>query len=293
MTRAGSQLTSLLVVIVNWNCGSDTTRAIQSVEGQNADVLVVDNGSTDGSGEAVVDLLDPGRFIRLAENRGFAAGANVGIRWGLDAGFDFICLLNADAVVEAQALRHLQAALAADMHLGAVAAKILEANTKAIQTPGGGTIHWLTGRCVVPPRSGKALEFLGGTCMMLRADALRAVGAFDERFFMYWEDVDLSVRLTRAGWTLGYVPQARALHAGGSALGAPSALARQQYLTSMILFFRKHSALWLAPVSFRLALSLLAALARTQPSSWLVVLRAITAAFRGGGPVGRLGPKAH
>ncbi|GAC1441337.1 MAG: glycosyltransferase family 2 protein [Mycobacteriales bacterium] len=288
----GSQ-PALLVIILNWNCAADALKAARACgrsQGIDVDVLVVDNGSADDSVSVLTDHLEPGQLLCLPTNLGFGGGVNRGVATAVERGYDEVCLLNADAEVADDALRLMVDRLRTDPRTGAVAAKILEAGTEAVQTAGGGTVSWLTGRAAVALLDDEPLDFLGGTCLVLRTLAFTEVGGFDERFFMYWEDADLSLRLAASGWGLAYAAEAVAVHAGGSALGRASAVAQRQYLTSMVLFFKKHRRAWLLPVVLRLASSAVERVLRADRPGLRAVLQASREVTATRGSAGVRGP---
>jgi hypothetical protein len=107
---------------------------------------------------------------------------------------------------------------------------------------------------IMSPSAGHRLNMLSGVSVLLRAAALREIGLFDEDFFMYWEDADLSFRLRSAGWALTVAPEGRIWHRESSSLGGRTNAARDHYYNeSLEKFFRKHS--WLPAVPICLGLT--------------------------------------
>ncbi len=191
-------------------------------------VIVVDNGSVDGSPGRIAAAFPACQILRLPDNRGFAGAANRGIEAALGGGTDWIWLLNTDLTLPCDALAVLAAAAASDPRCGMVAPVLIEADG-AVQAWGGGRINLWTGESRHATSRTDSPHYLSGACLLLRAAMLRTVGAFDERYFFYWEDVDLSFRARESGWSLAVAEDCRVEHREGSTLGRWSA-ARWRFL---------------------------------------------------------------
>lgn len=212
------------VALLNWNQYDDTARCLQSLREsacRPAAIVVLDNGSEDGSGARLLTEFPEITLVRSESNCGFAEGNNRAARLLLDAGMDFIWVLNNDTRVEPDCLGALVQALAADPAAGAVAAKIWFMDASRPLCYAGGTFNrWTfntafrglrardTGRFDV----GGDTEILSGCCMLIRADVLRRIGLFNRDFFAYSEDIDWCLRARAAGIRLRYVPAARMWH---------------------------------------------------------------------------------
>ena len=208
------------MIVLNHNGAGPLERCLDAVEGQALEaeweVLVVDNGSTDGSQEAVRRRTGV-RLVEAGRNLGFAAGNNLGIR---HAQGRYVVLLNNDAYPRAGFLQALLRAAEADARVGAVTSKLLfDSRPATIQNAGvlllddGAGVDRGSGQ----PDDGRFAqrEEVFGFCgagALLRRQALDDVGGFDERFFMYYEDLDLSWRLRLRGWSVLFEPAAVADH---------------------------------------------------------------------------------
>jgi GT2 family glycosyltransferase len=196
--------------------------AAQTVAG--VETIVVDNGSHDGSVALVRERFPDARVRELGENRGFAAAMNAGID---AAQAPLVAFLNNDAVPAPDWLAELGACLDRHPRGAAATAKLLSnGDQKMLDGAGDGlTASFLPfvhghGR----PDDGRwdeEIEVFGasGTASLWRADVLRELGAFDERFFAYYEDVDLSFRARLRGYELWYAPRAVASHRRGATAG--------------------------------------------------------------------------
>lgn len=187
-------------------------------------VTVVDNASSDGSALEAASSFPQISVTHNEKNLGFAAGANVGLRQALEAGADYVWVLNADVFAPPECLELLVEFMRLNPSVGACQPVLVFAHDRAtVQSAGCGL--GLSGRCwdlaagigaaslsrepTVPPG-------VTGAAMLLRVAALREAGLFDESFFMYFEDVELSLRLRRAGWGMACLGRARASHIGGA-----------------------------------------------------------------------------
>lgn len=229
------------IILVNWNGWEDTLSCLKSLlelRYENHWITIIDNGSTDGS----VARLE-GRateVLALPKNIGFGAANNVAIRRGLAAGAEYFWVLNNDTQVQPDALQALVAVASADPYLGAVGSTLLNASSPpTTQALGGGRIRF--GRPIHITRSNAAPEYLCGASILLRAEAVRQTGAFDEAYFMYWEDADLSARLKAAGWRIATAKESFVTHKTSSSLRGRPHLLDFYFNRSAALYFRKHS----------------------------------------------------
>jgi N-acetylglucosaminyl-diphospho-decaprenol L-rhamnosyltransferase len=256
-------------VIVSWNTRAELLQAIASLDGAvpPVEVLVVDNASSDGSAGAVRERFPAATVIENAENRGFGAAANQGLR---AASAPYVLLLNSDATLQPGALAALSALLDTRPEMTLVAPRT-RYEDGAIQVSWGDTpgllAEWKQRRLVLgtEARDPRALRqadavanhehepaWLSASCWLARRDALLAVGLFDEAFFLYWEDVDLCLRLRAAGFRLLFTPAAEIVHRQGVSRSRSAGRALAEYHRSHLRFYRKHgkpaaaALLWLA-----------------------------------------------
>lgn len=220
------------------------------------DVVVVDNNDDDGDAAAIAALTTahPGlvRSRATGRNLGFAAACNLGAADALDHGADVLWFVNPDTVAAAGSADVLVRAMRD--HGLSLASPLLTTGSEDAETIwfGGGTFDARTGRArhdlhgdALPSRADDPREctFLTGAALAVTRAAWQTLGGFDERYFLYWEDSDLSVRATRAGLRLGVVPAARVWHAEGasSAGRSPgrSALGYYYYTRNRLLLARR------------------------------------------------------
>ena len=254
MTRDGIPL--VYVITLNWNRRDDTLKflaAFSQLTYPRYRILVVDNGSTDDSVQAIAARFPYVKQIVNRRNLGFAAGANVGIRQALARGADFVFLANNDTFIAPDALDLLvDAALASDV--GLAAPKIYYASDPQRIWSVGGWRNGVTMEIAAcrrgQPDAGLCedpfeVDFVTGCGMLMRRQCLEEIGLFDDRFFMYYEDSDYCLRVRLAGYRVLIVPQARMWHrVATSSGGSDSPMERYYMARSSVLFFRKHVRGW-------------------------------------------------
>jgi len=228
--RPGDVDSAVGIIVVNFNGGGLVLEAVGSALAQSLPprrVVVIDNASSDGSAEAIVEMYPGVELVRLGRNAGFAAANNVGIEMLDDC--EFVALLNPDAFADSSWLESLVTAARAQGDFASFASRIERAKQPGILDSAGDVYHvygtaW-PGRQGKPSASAAApVEVFGasGAAALYRREWLVRVGAFDERYFCYFEDVDLNLRLQVAGGRCLYVPDARVRHVGGATSGGLS-----------------------------------------------------------------------
>ena len=223
------------------------------------DVVVVDNGRDDATRTLCNEL--SAHYVRPSENLGFAAGVNLGLRV-VGPGRD-VLLLNSDALLtpEALSLLHRELDHGRSRRLAAVAPTLrrpdgeVERTEWPVPSPAGAWAGVIGRR--IPRRRGRL--FLSGAVLLLSAEAIAAIGDFDERFFLYCEETDWQVRALAAGWGVSVVPDAHAVHLG-AASSTSTDVREALFHGSAELFVRK----WYGPAGWQIfrAGSLLAAVRR-------------------------------
>ncbi len=224
--------TSVSAVVVNYNAGEAIGRCLASLRENGSDeIVVVDNGSTDGSVALVEALGHPVKVVSPGRNLGYGAGANLGVK-SVTGKLVFIC--NPDLVLEPGALERLREALEARADAAVAGPMLLEPDGSVYPSgrsfPGLGDSlghgfaglfwrdnPWTRRYRLIGAQQHKArdADWVSGAGFMVRRDAFESVAGFDESYFMYVEDVDLCWRLHRAGWAVLYEPSARVVHEQG------------------------------------------------------------------------------
>lgn len=296
---------STLIIILNWRQPEITiecVRAVQAMPGSPADILLIDNGSGDDSVPRLQTALPGVPLAALPDNLGFAAGVNYGLRQAMRDGYPYALLLNNDAFPAADMLARLLAETAPDIAL--LSPKIFyEADKTRIWFAGGQQHPYLleirsTGRGEQDGpawQSSRDVDYLVGTGLLLNLKAAQQVGLLDEQFFMYYEDLDWSIRLRQAGYRLRLVADAHLYHRVSVSTGGEDSPARRYYLArSSVLFFRRHAYLGrpAAILIFRL-LSALKLLTRTLLTGQFAAARAYVRGLWDGWQMNQKDEKKH
>lgn len=226
-TAIESRDQTVAVVILNWNGGEDILECVQSVfesSHKALDVVIVDNGSVDGSSDAIRSRFPHVHFLVNAHNLGFAKGSNQGMEWALERGIQYVLLLNGDARLNANTLDELVAVAEGENDKVVACPRIyLGRPTNGVNRLwfAYGTVKLWAGLFQNPafnqidapkwsePRD---MEYASGCCMLIPLQILQQVGMLDEAFFAYCEDIDFSLRVRKAGFLLRYVPNALLWH---------------------------------------------------------------------------------
>jgi GT2 family glycosyltransferase len=219
--------------MINWNGYEDTVACVRSLRKSAyplARILVLDNGSTDGSGERLErELRVPGVEVRRrSENEGFARGANACLRDALERGADLVFVVNNDTEVDPDCVGLLVEALDADPEAGVAGPAILfHARPERVWQGGGRFSRWRAG-LVVPgkgrhaselPERATRVSFLTWCAVLVARRAIERVGYLDPAYYFYVEDVDFGLRVREAGMQMVFVPRARVRHKIGDVAG--------------------------------------------------------------------------
>ncbi|OYY92908.1 MAG: hypothetical protein B7Y41_14230 [Hydrogenophilales bacterium 28-61-23] len=261
---------STWIVTVNYRTSELVLDCLHSLASQvrllgSGKVVVIDNASGDGSVQRLTAAIQYEGWeswvevVALDRNGGFAFGNNAGIQMALAAKANFIVLLNPDTLVRPEAIKQLNHFMQSHPKVG-IAGSLLE-------TPDGGvdcsahTIHsplseleggarlgiisrLLSRHNVSPPlrQEAHACDWVSGACMIVRRSVFEKIGEMDEKFFLYFEEVDYCWRAKKVGWEIWYVPQARVLHLEGASTGIRAAAKRRAgyWYDSRRRFFIKH-----------------------------------------------------
>lgn len=212
------------IALLNWNQYDDTAMCLSSLrksEFRPAIITVYDNGSSDGSAERLKADFPEIELVLAGQNYGFSEGNNRAARILLDAGMDYIWILNNDTKVDPGCLGALIRSLEEDAELGAASAKIwFMDDSRMIWYAGAAFNRWTFNTHFIGQKqkdvgqydAGGDTEIFSGCCMLIRAEVLRKIGLFNKAFFIYSEDIEWSVRAGEAGIRLRYEPSATMWH---------------------------------------------------------------------------------
>lgn len=244
---------TVFIIILNWNGWQDTVECIESCRKltyTNFHILLVDNGSTDGS-EAILREQFPGiDIIQTGGNLGFAGGNNVGIKYALEREAEYIWLLNNDTVVDGNALTALVGELEQNAGAGIAVSKIYYFSRPetiwfagGIWSPAG---HLAVHRGLDEEEAGQyaavaETDFATGCSLLFRSSLISQIGYLKEDYFLYWEDVDWCVTARASGCKILYVPASMVWHKVSTSVENNSAVQNYYYFRSGLLFYGRHA----------------------------------------------------
>ncbi len=209
------------IVIPVWNNINMTLACLESLEQQDYPrycVVVVDNGSTDGTSERVRSAFAAVVVLCQDVNLGFTGACNIGIQWALEHGADYVFLLNNDTVIDPKALQNLVTASEARTNVGAASPVIYFFSEPTAIWYAGGMINLKSGvtchrtHAADIPQDIYSTQWANGCAVLVPRKVFKTVGLLDPVFFASYEDVDFSLRLREAGLDVIVVPQAKVWH---------------------------------------------------------------------------------
>ncbi len=266
---------TVFIIILHWNGTRDTLECLESLSqlqttNYKLQTIVVDNGSkeefrVEGKGERV-------EIIRNKENLGFAGGNNVGINYALRNGAEYVIILNNDTVVDKNLVNELVKVAESDKKIGMVAPKIyfapsFEFHKDRYKKEDLGKVIWYAGGIVdwenvvgrhrgVDDVDGGQYEkeeetdFASGCCMMIKRSVFERIGMLDNKYFLYYEDSDFSLRAKKAGFKIVFNPRAVLWHKNAGSAGGSGSSLQDYYITRNRLLF----GIRYAPLRSKLAL---------------------------------------
>ncbi len=254
--RGHQDVIDLSIVVVNWNTKEDLLHCLECISKRRAgireEVIVVDNGSRDGSGVEVKKVFAAVDLVENDSNMGFAKAANQGFNKSLGR---YVLLLNPDTQVKEGAIERLTSFMDAHADAGISGAQLLNgdgskqnsiANFPSLATE---LLNKRLLRWFFPKRYlGKEINYTEpvevdsviGACMMVRREALDQVGLLDEDYFLFLEETDLCYRMKKVGWRIFHVPEAEVYHFQGKSAEAERKRAKVEYFRSRYHFFKKN-----------------------------------------------------
>ncbi len=243
--------------------------------------IVVENGSTDGSLEYLQKHYPDIELVVNKKNRGFAGGVNDGIKRAKELGCEFVALFNNDAVADENWLQHLAATLRVQREYGIATPKIMREDGKHLDSTGEGYSVWGLpyprgrGEAVSDTYDAHTTVFgASGGASLYRMKMFDEIGLFDEDFFAYYEDVDVSFRAQLAAWQVCYVPQAVVYHEIGATSAKMRGFTTHQTTKNLPLLLVKNVPapfLWKVSWRFLLADGMFILKAITRGHGWAAI----------------------
>jgi len=278
-------MNSLAIIVLNWNGADDTLNCVESLQQQTLrpEIIIVDNNSSDDSVERFEDHIksqkkDAPILIKNSQNFGFAGGINTGLIYAKEHNFEYIGVLNPDAIADKKWCRALVDELSTHLDCGIATGIMQRRDGKTLDTTGDFYTTWgLPGPRNrdepvknAPSKPGEVFGATGGGAIY-RAAIFDDIDMFDEDFFMYYEDVDLSFRAQLAGWKVRFTPEAIAYHKVGASSKKVPGLAVYNTFKNLPLVFIKNvprQLFWYIGIRFFLTYWLIFASAVRRGNGW-------------------------
>jgi hypothetical protein len=246
------------IIVLTWNQRDLTLDCLTSLAkmtypADRLDVIVVDNGSADGTAETIRERFPQVTVLENAENLGFAEGNNVGIRYAMKHSADYVMLLNNDTVVDPEMLTRLIQVGEAYPASGIITPKIYYYGERDRIWCAGASIDWRTGSTkrlqadqldTEQESEPYRVDFASGCAICLKREVIEKIGLLDPRFFIYYEETDWCVRASKAGWQIIYVPTSYVWHKVSAAMGTASPATDYYMNRNVLLFLTKNQTGW-------------------------------------------------
>jgi GT2 family glycosyltransferase len=295
-------------VVLSWNGREDTLRCLESLSRvvyPDLGIVCVDNGSADGSVQAVREQFPDVVLIEAGANLGYSGGNNLGIRHALEHGAQRVMLVNNDATVAPEVIEGFERAARERPRAGILAGKVYFADRPSTIWFAGQRVSELLGYSGRPRGFGRAdgrrytrMAPTGravGALMAVSREAIEAVGLLDEALFAYVEDVDWALRVRRAGFEVIFAPEARAWHRISASTGGEAASTHTLYYgvrNTVTVLERRRPLGRLGTTARRLAILATFGLYALRRSNRREALAAVRSGFADA-RAGRLGPRPH
>lgn len=252
MSPTKSERVAVVIVhLSGYNITSGCLQSLRAVSYPALDIILVDNGSVDGSGTQLAAAFPEVTLLRSEVNAGFTGGNNLGMAHALEKGYTYILLLNNDTFVAPGFLEPLVNYLEHNPGVAAVQPLIFFNHDRELIWNAGSFYNRVLGYTYTrgllkrwQPVYGKQLrvDWITGCAFMVRSEALRATGLFATAMFLYYEDVDLSFRLRKMGYQLACVPQSVIYHIAGA---SGKKQTKEGSILPQIHFYNLRNRIWL------------------------------------------------
>lgn len=235
-------------VILNYNNLTDTIECIQSIhKNKNKDyiVIIVDNASTDGSGQKLKQIFTEDICLLRNKNDGYAAGNNFGIQHALQLGVDYICILNNDVVIPENFVDTVFKSMESNPKISIIGPVVCNYNARELVQSAGAKVDLWTGRGKLLynnmnvdklPNNLVTCDYLSGAAFIARTDVFNQVGLLPEFYFLYFEETDWFFKARRQGVIMECIPDLKVYHKGSASVNKVKGLSAYYMTRNQVIF---------------------------------------------------------
>ncbi|UCS94383.1 glycosyltransferase family 2 protein [Echinicola marina] len=246
---------SVAIILVNWNSYTHTRNcliSLRKVSYGNYKIIVVDNASSDKSGDRLESKFEEIVLLRNEKNLGFTGGNNTGINFALENGFEYLMLLNNDTEVLPDFLSLMMERMKADKEIGAIQPKFYFLNQKERIWNAGGRFHPFLGltQTIGKDEPNKAkydqykeVDWITGCCFLVRSEIIEKIGGLTDKLFIYYEDVDWSFKIRELGYKLYIEPSSIVYHEAGMS-HKKKEKGKEGYLNPIVHYLNARNHIW-------------------------------------------------
>jgi GT2 family glycosyltransferase len=248
-----NKLPKVYIIILNFNSYKDTIECIKSLENisySSYEIVIVDNKSRDNSVEEISKNCPNYKLLLSKENFGYASGNNIGIKYALEQGAEYVCILNNDVIVKQDFLESLIETFNTDNTIGMVGPCICEYNNKNIVQAMGAYINLYRG-LAMGQYEGKdynkinkkfiQVDYLGGACFIVKAEVLKTIGLIPENYFLFYEETEFCLRARKSGYKLVCISDSKVYHKRSATISKYSGLSYYFLNRNRIIFMRRNA----------------------------------------------------
>lgn len=243
----------VFIIILNFNSFNDTKACLLSVkamEYDNYEVVVVDNSDTNEDYNRLKSEFKDCSIIKAERNLGYANGNNIGIKYALKNDMEYVCILNADVVVEKDFLHKVMKVFKEDEQIGILGPCICEYNDRQRVQTAGADISLFTGLTKRKyrgysyseiPKANLSVDFLGGACFVCKREVFDKIGLIPENYFLFFEETEFCIKAKKAGFKLLCVLNSRVYHKGSATISRFGGLSYHFLNRNRVVFIKRNS----------------------------------------------------
>ncbi len=244
------------VILINWNsfdCTYDCILSLKEMPYKDYDIILVDNGSSDDSGERLQAMFPDVVYLKIIDNVGFTGSNNLALNYSLNRPYQYSLLLNNDTIVTPDFLEILVRYLDEHPETGAVQPRIYYNHDRSLLWNAGSYFNKWTGvtvseghkkRSTPTSNTLKEVDWITGCALLTRNEIIRKIGLLDECLFMYYEDVDFTFRIKNEGHKLMYIPDSVIYHIAGAAYKSKKK-GKEGYVNPIVYYVNLRNRIWL------------------------------------------------